>query len=393
MQAMRDASIMNLVKTARTLSPEDSIGRAAEALRVSGISRLPIISSPTDRGGPGYVVGEITDDLVLKALSSGDPHEVAGKQVGSIMSREVVSLNRFMSIGHAAEIMNDRNLPMMAVLDEHGRYIGIVTRTDVASALCYTIRPPVVAGMATPLGVYLTTGHLRAGAGDLGLVLAGVALMLMRYAATGLIFGAAWLVDKTSVLGPWSLVALLNSPSIGVPNWMDTVRVIMVGAALPIFLLLMRVLPLSGYHAAEHQVVHAIENGEPLKPATVSAMPRVHPRCGTNIVAGIIVFLMVASLFSTEVAILIAVFGLVFAWRVIGGFFQYYVTTKPANAKQLGSGIKAGESLLEQYKNNAGYRVTGWQRIWNTGMPQVMIGAAGVLALQEMLFPGWSGLF
>ena len=390
---MRDASIMNLVKTARTPTPEDTIGRAAEALRVSGISRLPIVSSPTDRGGPGYVVGEITDDLVLKALTSGDPHEVAEKQIGSIMSREVVSLNRFMSIGHAAEIMNDRNLPMMAVLDEHGRYIGIVTRTDVSSALCYTIRPPVVAGMATPLGVYLTTGHLRAGAGDLGLVLAGVALMLMRYAATGLIFGAAWLVDKTSVLGPWSLVALLNSPSIGVPNWMDTVRVIMVGAALPIFLLLMRVLPLSGYHAAEHQVVHAIENGEPLKPATVATMPRVHPRCGTNIVAGIIVFLMVASLFSTEVAILIAVFGLVFAWRVIGGFFQYYVTTKPANAKQLESGIKAGESLLEQYKDNAGYRVTGWQRIWNTGMPQVMIGAAGVLALQEMLFPGWSGLF
>ena len=386
MQDMREASILNLIRNVRTLSPEDTIGRAAEALRASGLTRLPIINS-------GYVVGEITDELVLKAMTSGDPQSVAEEQVGSIMSKEVVSLNRFMSIGHAAEIMSDRNLPVMAVLDEYGHYLGIVTRSDVTSALCYTIRPPVVAGMATPLGVYLTTGHLRAGAGDLGLFLAGVALMLMNYAAMTSVYGAAWLVDKTSLLAPWSLIAILRSPPIGISNWMDTVRMIMAGASLPIFLLLMRILPLSGYHAAEHQVVHAIENGEPLKPANVAAMPRVHPRCGTNIVAGIIVFLMVARLFSSEVATLIAVFMLVFAWRVIGGYFQYYVTTKPPNPKQLQNGIKAGESLLEQYRNHTAYHVTGWQRIWNTGMPQVMIGAAAMMTLQELLLPGWSGLF
>ncbi len=126
----------------------------------------------------------------------------------------------------------------------------------------------------------------------------------------------------------------------------------MLGAAIPIFLLLLRLLPLSGYHGAEHQVVHAIENGEPLKPANVAAMPRVHPRCGTNIIAGVIVFLMVAQMFSSEVAALIAIFVLVFAWRVIGGYFQYYITTKPPNSKQLESGIKAGESLLEKYRQN-----------------------------------------
>jgi uncharacterized protein YqhQ len=32
-------------------------------------------------------------------------------------------------------------------------------------------------------------------------------------------------------------------------------------------------------------VVHAIERGEPLLAESVRAMPRVHPRCGTNIVA------------------------------------------------------------------------------------------------------------
>ena len=386
MQAMRDESIVNLIRQIRPLGPEDTIGRAAEALRVSGLTRLPVINS-------GLVIGEITDELALKAMTSGEPLAVAEEQVASIMSKEVVCLNRFMSIGHAAEIMTDRNLPVMAVLDEYGRYLGLVTRSDITSALCLTIRPPVVAGMATPLGVYLTTGHLRAGAGDLGLILAGVALMLMNYASMGIVYGSAWLIDKAHVFAPWSLIAILNSPPISISNWMDTLRLVMAGAALPIFLLLMRLLPLSGYHAAEHQVVHAIENGEPLKPANVLAMPRVHPRCGTNIVAGIIVFLMVARLFSSEVAMLIAVFMLVFAWRVIGGYFQYYVTTKPPNARQLQSGIKAGESLLEQYRKNAAYHVTGWQRVWNTGLPQVMIGAAAVLALQELLFPGLSGLF
>ncbi len=35
----------------------------------------------------------------------------------------------------------------------------------------------------------------------------------------------------------------------------------------------------------------------------------------------------------------------------------------------------------------------GWQRIWNTGMPQVMIGAAVTLTAQEVIRAALSGVF
>lgn len=382
---MRDTTIGNIIRNTKILSPEDTIGRAAEALRVSGLEALPVI-------GEGQVVGMVEESAILGTLNREDPRVVSQLPISSIISPRIVSLDYFTPIHRVAEIMQESGKSVLPVADGYGRYLGIVTRSDITSALCLTIRPPVVAGMATPLGVYLTTGHHRAGAGNLGLFLAGAALMIMNYVASGLVLGTVWLVDQTGLF-PYSLTAIMNSPPIGIPNWMDTVRGVLHMAAVPIFLLMLRVLPLSGYHAAEHQVVHAIENGEPLKPATVAKMPRVHPRCGTNIVAGIIVFLMVAEVFSSEVAVLIAVFVLVFAWRVIGGYFQYYVTTKPPTAGQIESGIAAGESLLEQYRRAPGHRVTGLHRIWNTGLPLVMLGAAAVLWIREYLYPGLLGIF
>lgn len=372
---MRDASIVSIIREVRTISPEDTVGRAAEALRASGLTELPVISA-------GRVVGIVNEASVLGALTGGDPKVVTEQPIHTILSQQVVCVNPYMSVGQVAEVMKDHGLRVLPVIDEYGAYLGVVTRPDITSAFCLTIRPPVVAGMATPLGVYLTTGHLRAGAGDLGLFLTGVALMLMNFAASGIILGTAWLVQRTTEFPLW---AILHSPPISVPNWMDTVRGIMLGAAAPLFLLLLRILPLSGYHAAEHQVVHAIERGEPLKPANVVSMPRVHPRCGTNIVAGVILFLMVAQTFSNEIAVLITVFILVFAWRIIGGYFQYYVTTKPPSPKQVESGIRAGESLLEKYRSNPAHRVGGWRRVWYTGMPQIMIGVSATVTVREIL--------
>ncbi|MCX6375527.1 MAG: DUF1385 domain-containing protein [Armatimonadetes bacterium] len=340
------------------ISSEDTIGKAAELLRVSGLPELPVVDA-------WHVVGKVTEASILNALTAEDPKSVAEQPIGKVVSQHVVCANQYMSIAQVAEVMKDPDLAVIPVIDEYGRYLGVAARSDITSALCLTIRPPAVAGMATPLGVYLTTGHIRAGAGDLGLFLAGVLLMLMRVAAVGIVYGSAWALDRIHAFAPWSLLGVLHS--------------------IPIFMILLRVLPISGYHAAEHQVVHAIENGEPLRSPNVAHMPRVHPRCGTNIVAAAILFLMVAEIFSTETAMLIAIFVLVFTWRILGAYTQFYITTKSPTTRQLESGIKAGESLLEQYRKHPGYRVTGWRRIWNTGMPQVMLGAAVTMAVEEMV--------
>lgn len=377
---MRETPIGNLMRAVRTVDPGDPVGKAAELLRVSGLPALPIVNM-------GRLTGMITEAAILRALNADDPEAVAEEPISGLISHDIVCVNPYMTIAQVADVMADHDLAVAPVVDAYGSYLGLAVRSDLTTAMSLMIRPPVVAGMATPLGVYLTTGSLRAGAGDFGLFLTGVGMALMLIASLGAIYGLAALIDLTGLLRPWSLFGILLSEPIRVTNWMDILRSVMLGLAIPVWIFLMRILPVSGYHAAEHQVVHAIEQGEPLKPSNVMAMPRVHPRCGTNIVAAVMLFLLVTQVVSTDIAVLIFVFALVLSWRTIGGYFQYYVTTKTPNRKQLESGIMAGESLIEQYRKSPGHVVYGWRRIWNTGMPQVMLGAAVVYGLLWLLWP------
>ena len=370
---MRDTSVLSIIRPIRPLSPTDSIGKAAESLRVSGLGELPVIDA-------GCLAGLVSEEGILSALTRGDAGAISQNPVTAAMSRKVICANRYMSIGQAADILDQHQLRTMPVVDEHGTYLGVISRADVASALCRTIRPPTVAGMATPLGVYLTTGNVRAGAGDLALVMAGVALMLLNYLSFGIVSGIEWVIGKSS---PYLAAVLKAGPAHG--PWGNVLDVALAAASVPIFLVLLRLAPLSGYHAAEHQVVHAIEEGEPLTLERVRNMSRVHPRCGTNIVVAATLFLIVSEAFSNEIATVLAILILIFAWRIVGSYFQYYVTTKTPSDRQLENGIRAGSELLQRYQELPTRYATGWRRIWNTGMPQVMLGVASTEAVWRIL--------
>ena len=375
---MRDRPILSILKSVTPVAATDTVGRAAEAMRVSGVTELPVFDS-------GRLVGMIGEAGILSALvKHNGESDAAATPVQSVMSQEVVCGNPRMSVGQTAEIMDMHGTQVLPIIDDYGRYLGVVTRSDVAGALTLSIRPPSIAGMATPLGVYLTTGHIRAGASDFGLFLAGASLMVLNYLAIGLVAGLAWGIEHATGIRLWTI---LLSPGYNSAGWMETARTIMLGMSVPLFLLLLRMAPLSGYHAAEHQVVHAIERGEPLRSDIVGRMPRVHPRCGTNIVAAVVLFMLVAETFGMEIVAMVTIFVMIFAWRTIGAYVQNYVTTKPASPKQMESGIRAGESLLEKYRENPAYHVTGWRRFWNTGMPQVMLGAAVMTSIGQLLHP------
>ena len=167
--------------------------------------------------------------------------------------------------------------------------------------------------------------------------------------------------------------------------------------------LLFRLTWVTGYHAAEHQVVHALEAGDDLVPHVVREKPRVHPRCGTNLT----VALMIISVFwywdslrhtLNEVGlgfgVIFAVLFVLWSWRRLGGLAQQYVTTRPATPGQIRSGIAAAEQLIADYRKNP-YRSAGvFRRIWNMGLLQVLSGFAlviGVLAMLQWLrlLPPW----
>jgi uncharacterized protein YqhQ len=239
--------------------------------------------------------------------------------------------------------------------------------------------------MATPLGVYLTTGSVSAGSGDLGLFLTGVSMAFMIALAQLLALGVLYGIGAVSRL-PMS--AYLNSPPIAlVPNVYDIPYYISTVLTVVFFMAMMRLSPLAGYHAAEHMTVHAIEVGEALTPENVRHMQRVHPRCGTNLLAGVGIFLIIVSRFGNDIAILLALGVIVLGWRAVGSWLQYFVTTRDPSDKQLRSGIAAGKEILERYQERPGYQAVGFQRVWKLGFLQTLAGLASTTALLQLFLP------
>ncbi|RYG88266.1 DUF1385 domain-containing protein [bacterium] len=149
---------------------------------------------------------------------------------------------------------------------------------------------------------------------------------------------------------------------------------------LPIllFVVLFRLTPLAGIHAAEHMAVNAIERSEPLVPEIVARMPRVHIRCGTNLAVGASLFMGISTTpwgAPYEIRVVVALLATLFLWKPLGTWAQLYVTTRRPNARQIESGIRAGRSLLETYARSGRVQPSIPSRIWNSGLLHVMTGS------------------
>lgn len=154
------------------------------------------------------------------------------------------------------------------------------------------------------------------------------------------------------------------------------------------FVVVLRLIPLSGIHGAEHMVVHAMERGEELTPEVVARMPRVHPRCGTNLAVGMFLFLTIWQtpwIKYDDVRALTGAVLTLFLWRPLGAFVQQHITTKKPTSAQLRSGIRAGNDLIERYSTAHSSTASIPVRIWNSGLLQVVTGSSLVLLLLKGL--------
>jgi len=378
---IEDNPVTRLMRSVRAVSAGDGVGAAVALMRAANSSALPVV----DGGG---LVGIITEDDIARAINDGFEAGMgrssiaAAKRVADVMIRQVPCVTHSMSLRQALGVITSSGTAALPVVDDSGAVMGLVFRGDLVAYLCNVLRPPTIAGMATPLGVYLTSGTLRAGAGDFGLFLSGVMLMVLNDLARlgmwllAILVKAGFHVDALSYLA---------SPAISLPNRLDAVHYVAMFVQAATLLFLLRMSPLARYHAAEHQVVNAIETGQPLIPEVVARMSRVHARCGTNLAAAAMIFVVITQRFTGPVALVVAL-AIVFSfWRAIGGYLQYVFTTRRPSEKHIASGIEAGKELLAKYQGNLNPLPTGWQRIWNMGLLQVACGAAVVLLLELLL--------
>lgn len=304
-----------------------------------------------------------------ESLSREMPQAVRDLKARDVMRRETGFVPAVFSLENALLALDRYEVNALPVMDGAG-YLGMISRADVVAALGEQIRPPSVGGMATPLGVWLTTGTVSGGAPALGLVLSGAVLAACQWASKALILFALafWQPQWTNLF--------VSGQIGGAATGNNTFNLVAGAVQSLLFLLLVRCIPLSGVHAAEHQTVWAIEKGLPLRPEIVAKMPRPHPRCGTNLVAlaGLILILFQHLPNDQPETVLLALLFVFFFWRNFGEALQQYFTTKPATKKQLESGIRAGEEVLRKYQQNP-HEIAGLgSRLLNSGIAYSALG-------------------
>jgi CBS domain-containing protein len=386
-------SLRYVIRPAPSLSPEDSCGRALLIMRQLASDRLPVLRL-------GHIVGEI-HEADIADLVSGSPHDETARtlrrSVSELMQEVPVMLRPTMSHDEARQLCAVQGISLLRcipVVDADDYCLGLVHAHDLLVTDQPTPRPNAIGGMATPFGVYLTDGSLQAGASNLALVASGAAMGLTFVVASLLVNGALSLAQH--------YVAIPNIASFDLDPFAGThdirTTLLSVGGQLAVyftFLTTMRATILAGYHAAEHQTVHAIERFEPLVPEVVARMPRAHPRCGTNLMAAVTLFLLLQCLFRAlpgfdwSSAELAAGLTTLFTWRRVGTFLQERFTTRRANPAQLQSGIAAGAELMSKYLSTPPGRPLLLRRIWCMGMLQSMIGMALVTGFAYWALELW----
>jgi hypothetical protein len=303
---------------------------------------------------------------------------------------QFVSVGVDQMLGAVDALFKAGEATLLPIVDSNGRYLGKCASLAMLMRLkSGTLRPSRVGGLATPLGVYMTSGYYTSGAGWLGLL------------ATGFLFGVlSHSLDWLS-LGLFTLLIMLYPPVQLLP--MPEQTILQAGLLLVCLLGLLRLTPLAGLHAAEHMTINAIERDLELTEPLVRTQPREHQRCGTNLVALLgglqvaFISLFFASGRLNGLGFLLYAalwFWVVFTfWKPAGLWLQRHFTTKAPSSQALASGILAGRQLLDLFIANPHGTPSFLRRLWGSGLLQMSIAfAAGFWLMGQLLasFGGWS---
>jgi acetoin utilization protein AcuB len=127
-----------MTKDPITIDDDTSMIKAIHIMNEHRFRRLPVVSQ-------GKLVGMVTDRDLKEASPSKattlDVHELyyllAELQVDEIMSRNPVHVSQDDTVEHAAQIMLDRTISGLPVVDAAGNLVGIITQSDVFQAFMH----------------------------------------------------------------------------------------------------------------------------------------------------------------------------------------------------------------------------------------------------------------
>ncbi|HCF27612.1 MAG TPA: phosphoribulokinase [Cyanobacteria bacterium UBA11049] len=132
--------------------PETPLNEAIQILAEKRISGLPVVNDAGELVGivsetdlmwqetgvtpPAYVM--FLDSVIFlknPATYERDLHKALGQTVGEVMSRDPVTVSPDKLLKDAAQLMHDRSVHRLPVVDANGQVIGILTRGDIVRTM------------------------------------------------------------------------------------------------------------------------------------------------------------------------------------------------------------------------------------------------------------------
>lgn len=232
-------------------------------------------------------------------------------------------------------------------------------------------------GMATPFGIRIYSSCAHAGVSDTYMYLTGAIYGIVIFACQ---YAAGTLNINNPVVNSHDFKSLMG---------------------LFLYLLVMRFTPISSIHASEHQVIHAMEKDTMLNHESVKQQSRIHPRCGTNLMAGLLLFTTCVNIINStavaswaKVVCAIPMF-FVSCWlsEPVGTFLQQYFTTKTARDKDIDAALEAGlqhnfqfVSYLWRNAMPTGFKLF-LMKIQHSGLGHMLLAHTAAYLLLMRLFP------
>lgn len=111
-----------------TCTRDTSLQEAARMMVECDCGAIPVVESNGQRGKP---VGIITDrDITIRIVAEGkNPIE---KSVRDAMTDSAVTIGPDESLERCAQLMEEKQLRRMLVVDESGTLVGIIAQADIA---------------------------------------------------------------------------------------------------------------------------------------------------------------------------------------------------------------------------------------------------------------------
>jgi CBS domain-containing protein len=126
-------------------TPETSLIEVAGLMVINDCGEIPVVDSNDSK----VPVGAVTDrDIVCRVVAKGfHPRE---KTAADCMSTPVITVTTNMTVEDCGQLMQDKMIRRVPVVDEHGACCGIVALADIVRQGEKSVAGEVIKGVSEP---------------------------------------------------------------------------------------------------------------------------------------------------------------------------------------------------------------------------------------------------